>query len=50
MKTTLLLALLTLTSCGTPYAVAYIDPATGISAKYSSKGGLAVEYRPLADK
>jgi hypothetical protein len=52
MKTiiTLILIAAALTSCGTPYNVSYIDPATGIAAGYSSKGGIVINYQPLRDK
>lgn len=41
---------LVLTGCGTPYNVSYVDPATGVVAGYSSKGGITIHYRPLAEK
>jgi hypothetical protein len=48
----LLLALLSLSSCGTPIAIRVLDADRGIGASYSSKSGLGLDYsRPVhADK
>lgn len=50
MKALTAILTLILASCGTPYRVSYVDPATGIVAGYSSKGGIDITYRPLSDK
>jgi hypothetical protein len=44
------LAILATIGCGTPYNVSYVDPATGVVAGYSSKGGITIHYKPLAEK
>lgn len=44
------LVVLTLVGCGTPYNVTYVDPATGVVAGYSSKGGITIHYKPIAEK
>ena len=47
MKALTVILTLTLASCGTHYRVSYVDPATGLVAGYSSKGGINIQYRPI---
>lgn len=50
MKALTAILALTLVSCGTHYRVSYVDPSTGLVAGYSSKGGITIHYKPLAEK